>query len=57
LTILEKAGLAPIVEKMVETRLEWFGYVERRPVDFVVRRVDQMQSSQLTRYRGRPRKT
>jgi len=37
LTILEKAGLAPIVEKMVETRLKWFGHIERRPVDFVVR--------------------
>jgi len=25
-------------EKMVENRLRWFGHVERRPVDFVVRR-------------------
>jgi hypothetical protein len=27
---------------MVETRLMWFGHVDRRPADFVVRRVDQM---------------
>jgi len=46
-----------ILEKMVETRLMWFGHVERRHVDSVVRRVDQMESSQITRDRGRPRKT
>jgi len=28
---------------MVETRLRWFVHVERRPVDCVVRRVDQME--------------
>jgi hypothetical protein len=38
-----------IVEKMVETRLRWFEHVERRPVDFVVIRVDQMEGSQITR--------
>jgi len=31
---------------MVETKLRWFGHVERRLVDSVVRRVDQMKSSQ-----------
>jgi len=40
-----RVGVAPIVEKMVETRLRWFGHVERRLVDFVVRRVDQMEGS------------
>ena len=35
---------------MVETRLRWFGNVERRLVD-------QMEGSQITRGRGRPRKT
>jgi len=52
-----RVGVAPIVEKMVETRLRWFGHVERRLVDFVVRRVDQMEGSQITRGSGRPRKT
>lgn len=28
--------------KMVETSLKWFGHVERRLVDFVVRRVDHI---------------
>ncbi|KAH1228828.1 26S proteasome regulatory subunit 8 A [Glycine max] len=29
--IRERVGVAPIVEKMVENRLRWFGHVERRP--------------------------
>jgi len=36
----ERVGVAPIVEKIVENRLRWFGHVERRHVDAVVRRVD-----------------
>jgi hypothetical protein len=54
--IRESIGVTPIVEKMVETRLRWFRHVERRLVDYVVRRVDQMESSQITRGRGRPGK-
>jgi len=34
---------------MVETRLRWFGYVERRAVDSVVMRVDQMEDSQMAK--------
>ncbi|RZB42710.1 26S proteasome regulatory subunit 6A-like [Glycine soja] len=55
--IRERVGVAPIVEKMVENRLRWFGHVERRPVDSVVRRVDQMERRQPIRGRGRPKKT
>jgi len=43
--------------KSVFNRLRWFGHVERRPVDAVVKRVDQMEESQVKRGRGRPRKT
>jgi hypothetical protein len=56
-TIRERVGVAPIVEKLVKNRLRWFVHVERRPVDAVVRRVDQMEESQVKRGRGRPRKT
>ncbi|KAL5157078.1 Outer envelope protein 64, mitochondrial [Glycine soja] len=56
-TIRERVGVAPIVEKVVENRLRWFGHVERRPVDSVVRRVDQMERRQTIRGRGRPKKT
>jgi len=38
--------VAPIVEKLVENKIRWFGHVERRLVDVVVRRVDQMEESQ-----------
>ncbi|KAL5135333.1 hypothetical protein HKD37_03G008264 [Glycine soja] len=55
--IRERVGVAPIVEKMVENRPRWFGHVERRPVDSVVRRVDQMERMQTIRGRGRPKKT
>jgi hypothetical protein len=57
ITTLARVGVAPIVEKMVETRFGWFGHVERRPVDSVVKRVDLMEGGQITRGRGRPRKT
>jgi hypothetical protein len=41
---------------MVENMLRWFGHIERIPIDVVVRRVDQMEESQI-RSRERPRKT
>ena len=53
----EKVGVAPIIEKMGETRLRWFGHVERRPIEHPVRRVDQMENRQGGRGRGRPKKT
>ena len=39
---LEREGVAvaPCVEKMVETRLRWFGHVERKFVNFVVTGID-----------------
>jgi hypothetical protein len=42
---------------MIEIRLGWFEHVERRIVDFVARRVNQMEGSRITRGVGRPRKT
>jgi hypothetical protein len=29
--IRDKLGLAPIQEKLVQHRLRWFGYIQRRP--------------------------
>jgi hypothetical protein len=52
-----RVWVAPIVEKMAKTRLSGLGIVERRHVDYVVRRVCQMEENQITRTRGRPRKT
>ena len=41
----------------MKIKFRLFGHVERRFVDSVVRRVDQMEDSPITRGRGRPRKT
>ena len=57
MTPLERVGVAPIVEKLVENRLRWLEHVERRLVDAVVRRVDEMEESQVKRGRWRPKKT
>ena len=38
--IRQKVGIAPIDEKMRETRLRWFGHVNRRPLDAPVRHVE-----------------
>jgi len=58
MTTLERVGVSPIVEKMVDNKLRWFGHVERRPLHYVVRRVDQMKDSLILRGgTGRPRKT
>jgi len=57
-TIRERFGVAPIVKKMVENnRLRWFEYVEKRLVNVVVQRVDQMEEGEIKRGRKRPRKT
>jgi len=42
---------------MVENRLRWFGHLEKRPIDSVVWRVDQMEDSQIARGRGHLGKT
>jgi len=44
---------------MVETRHRWFGHVDRRLIDYVVRLVGKMKDSQtqITRGIGRSRKT
>lgn len=40
----------------MKTRLRWLGHVERKLVDSLVRKVDQIEGSQITRDNGRPRK-
>ena len=54
--IRERIGVVSSM-KMVESCLRWFGLVWARPVEALVRRVDQMEHSTITRCRGRPRKT
>jgi len=51
MTPLERVGVTPIVEKLIENKLRWFGHIERRLVDAVVRRVDQIDESHVKRGR------
>ena len=53
----ESVEVSPIVDKMVENRLGWFGHIERKSLDYVVRRVYRVERIQTTRGRGRPRNT
>ena len=55
--IRERVGVTSIAEKMVESRLRWFGHVQRRELDEPVRTVDQMVWSPYKRGRGRPKRT
>lgn len=52
--ILESVGVVPIVQKMVENRLWQFERVEKRPADYVVRKVAQMERRQAIQRIGRP---
>ena len=42
---------------MTEIRLRWFGHVQRRPLEVLVRKVDQMVFRPIRKGRGRPRRT
>ena len=54
--IRERVGVAPIVEKMIESRLRWFGHVQRKYIEALVKGVNQMEGSSITRDRERPKK-
>ncbi|KAF1898995.1 hypothetical protein Lal_00019116 [Lupinus albus] len=46
---LEKVGLASIVEIMVESRLSWFGHVQRSPLEAPITRVYQIQVNPISK--------
>lgn len=54
--IKESVGVASLVEKVIKNRLRLFEHVERRPLNFMERRVDEMERGQIVRGRRRPRK-
>ena len=53
--IRKMVGVAPIQDKLREKRLRWFGHVQRRPTEAVVRRCDTGVAEGTCRGRGRPR--
>lgn len=42
---------------MIRARLRWFGHVERKYVDYVVKRLDEIEGNLIARGRERPKKT
>lgn len=53
-SVREKAEIAPIVEKMVESYLRWFRHLWRTYVEVQIRRVDQIEGRLILRDRRRP---
>jgi hypothetical protein len=55
--IRDRVGVAPIEEKVIQHRLRWFGYVQRRPPEAPVRSGVLKRGDNVKRGRGRPRLT
>jgi len=55
--IRDLVRVAPIEDKMRETRLRWFSHVKRRGVDKEMRRCERINIPQGERERGRPKKS
>jgi len=53
--IKECVGVAPLEEKLRETRLRWFRHFKRRSVDASVRRGETINLLHYARGRGRPK--
>jgi len=55
--IRDLVKVAPIEDKMRETRLRWFGHVKRRSVDAPVRSCERINTPAGRRGRGQPKKS
>jgi len=55
--IRDLVKVAPIEDKMRETRLKWFDHVKRRSVDAPVKRCELINITEGKRGRGRPKKS
>jgi len=53
----DEVGVAPMEDNMRTTTLRWFGYVNRRSVDALVRRSETIDFSEYRRGRGWPKKS
>ena len=47
----EKVGVLPLEEKMMETKLRWFGHVKRRSINAPVRRCEKINLMHCRRER------
>jgi hypothetical protein len=55
--IRERLGVASVEEKLVQHRLRWFGHIQWRPADALVRSGVIRRSDNEKRGRGRPNLT
>ncbi|PKA52388.1 ataxia telangiectasia mutated family protein [Apostasia shenzhenica] len=55
--IRKKIGVAPIEDKLRESRLRWFGHLNRRPIEAPVRKIELLDFAHVQRERGRQKKT
>ena len=55
MVIRERVGVAPLEDKLRETRLRWFGHVKRRSVSAPVRRCEAIHILDCRRGRGNPK--
>ena len=55
--ISERVGVTSISEKMRDDRLRWYGHVERRELDVLIRIMEQMVRETYIRNRGRQERT
>jgi hypothetical protein len=53
--IRDRAGVAPIEEKLIQHRLRWFGHVQRRPPEAPVRSGVLKRADKVKSGRGRPK--
>jgi predicted ArsR family transcriptional regulator len=51
--IRERLGVTPVEKKLVQHRLRWFGHIQRRPLEALVRSGVIRRSSNEKRGRGR----
>ncbi|PKA49222.1 ataxia telangiectasia mutated family protein [Apostasia shenzhenica] len=55
--IRKKVDVAPIEDKLRESRLRWFGHLNRRPIEAPIRKIELLDFAHVQRGRGRPKKT
>ena len=55
--IREMVWVAPIEDKIRENRLRWFGHIQQKPLDALVRKSDLLTIHDNASGRGRPKQT
>lgn len=55
--IRERVRVTPIIKKLVGNILRQFRHVDRRYIDAIITRIDQMNENRVKRSRVKPKKT